>query len=705
MRLQLLEMQYFINNFHVNSKSLNMRLFFVVFICLLIPQYIFSQSNDDATFLSIGKQKISTGEFERIYNKNNSINSAENQSVDEYLQMFVNFKLKVQSAIDAGLDTLPSFKNELKGYRDQLAKSYLTDNKTADSLIREAYQRMHSEVSASHIMVSLNMSPSPEDTIVAWKKIMGIRQRLINGEDFEKLASDLSSDPSAKNNKGNLGYFTSLQLPYPIESAIYNNKIGEISLPVRSTMGYHLIKTTDKRPARGEIKVAHIMLMVPQGSSDSLWLIAEKKIKGIEQELKAGGDFANIARERSEDRGSAKNGGELPAFGAGRMVPEFDAAAFKLNNPGEISEPVRTFYGWHIIKLIEKSGIPEFEKVKQDLKSRISRDERSNIISNSFTAYLKNEYKFEDDLSLLTNLYSYVQPKINATKKQNSKSGTKNLVLAEVQKPKSFINFNIDNQIAEKSLIRFADQSYELSDFIAYLKNINLPDSSASVEDFIRKTYNSYVENKLLEYTNKNLELSNTDFKNLVQEYHDGILLFNMSDSLVWSKASLDSTGLTEYFTKNQNSYIWPVRFEATVVSSNSPEIAKKALIAAKKLKTQKAIESGITKAVCDTSANEPCIQITYGKFSKGENEIVDSVSWKKGISKIEEHNDKFQFVIIHNVLKSMPKKLEEIKGLAISDYQNYLDSEWVNKLRKQYQVVVNDDILNELKNKYAGKK
>ena len=705
MRLQLLEMQYFINNFHVNSKSLNMRLFFVVFICLLIPQYIFSQSNDDATFLSIGKQKISTGEFERIYNKNNSINSAENQSVDEYLQMFVNFKLKVQSAIDAGLDTLPSFKNELKGYRDQLAKSYLTDNKTADSLIREAYQRMHSEVSASHIMVSLNMSPSPEDTIAAWKKIMGIRQRLINGEDFEKLASDLSSDPSAKNNKGNLGYFTSLQLPYPIESAIYNNKIGEISLPVRSTMGYHLIKTTDKRPARGEIKVAHIMLMVPQGSSDSLWLIAEKKIKGIEQELKAGGDFANIARERSEDRGSAKNGGELPAFGAGRMVPEFDAAAFKLNNPGEISEPVRTFYGWHIIKLIEKSGIPEFEKVKQDLKSRISRDERSNIISNSFTAYLKNEYKFEDDLSLLTNLYSYVQPKINATKKQNSKSGTKNLVLAEVQKPKSFINFNIDNQIAEKSLIRFADQSYELSDFIAYLKNINLPDSSASVEDFIRKTYNSYVENKLLEYTNKNLELSNTDFKNLVQEYHDGILLFNMSDSLVWSKASLDSTGLTEYFTKNQNSYIWPVRLEATVVSSNSPEIAKKALIAAKKLKTQKAIESGITKAVCDTSANEPCIQITYGKFSKGENEIVDSVSWKKGISKIEEHNDKFQFVIIHNVLKSMPKKLEEIKGLAISDYQNYLDSEWVNKLRKQYQVVVNDDILNELKNKYAGKK
>ena len=705
MRLQLLEMQYFINNFHVNSKSLNMRLFFVVFICLLIPQYIFSQSNDDATFLSIGKQKISTGEFERIYNKNNSINSAENQSVDEYLQMFVNFKLKVQSAIDAGLDTLPSFKNELKGYRDQLAKSYLTDNKTADSLIREAYQRMHSEVSASHIMVSLNMSPSPEDTIAAWKKIMGIRQRLINGEDFEKLASDLSSDPSAKNNKGNLGYFTSLQLPYPIESAIYNNKIGEISLPVRSTMGYHLIKTTDKRPARGEIKVAHIMLMVPQGSSDSLWLIAEKKIKGIEQELKAGGDFANIARERSEDRGSAKNGGELPAFGAGRMVPEFDAAAFKLNNPGEISEPVRTFYGWHIIKLIEKSGIPEFEKVKQDLKSRISRDERSNIISNSFTAYLKNEYKFEDDLSLLTNLYSYVQPKINATKKQNSKSGTKNLVLAEVQKSKSFINFNIDNQIAEKSLIRFADQSYELSDFIAYLKNINLPDSSASVEDFIRKTYNSYVENKLLEYTNKNLELSNTDFKNLVQEYHDGILLFNMSDSLVWSKASLDSTGLTEYFTKNQNSYIWPVRLEATVVSSNSPEIAKKALIAAKKLKTQKAIESGITKAVCDTSANEPCIQITYGKFSKGENEIVDSVSWKKGISKIEEHNDKFQFVIIHNVLKSMPKKLEEIKGLAISDYQNYLDSEWVNKLRKQYQVVVNDDILNELKNKYAGKK
>jgi peptidyl-prolyl cis-trans isomerase SurA len=680
----------------------------LVFLLLFFSiQLAFSQNNNDAVFLTIGKQNISTSDFERIYNKNNSISSTDKQTVEEYLPMFINFKLKVQAAIDAGYDTLTSFKTELKGYRDQLAKSYLTDNSAVDSLIQEAYLRMHTEVNASHIMVALKIDASPEDTLAAWKKIMEIRKRVLSGESFEKLAFELSEDPSAKNNKGNLGYFTAFQMVYPFESAVYNNKVGEVSMPVRSRFGYHLIRTNAKRPARGEIKVAHIMLMVPQGSPDSVWTSTERKIKDIAKQLKEGADFATIAKERSEDRGSARSGGELPTFGAGRMVPEFDEAAFKLQYPGEISEPVRTFYGWHIIKLIEKYGIPEFEKIKQDLKSRIARDERAEAGSNSFISHLKREYKFNENKSLLTNLYQATTQTNNKLKKQDNKKGVKNNIPSGVENSskadKKSLNLNIDKNIANQELLSFADQKYQLSQFVDYLKQLPAPDSSVNPDIFVNSNYDIFVKNNLLLYEDNHLEEKYPEFKSLIQEYHDGILLFNLSDSLVWTKASKDSAGLQRFYNEHISSYTWPLRLEASIISSKSNENIQKALKVAKKLKTPESISRNLTGAICDT-INKSCIAVNYNKFIKGESQIIDTIVWKKGFSKVMELNGEYQFVVIHNVLQPAAKTLDESRGLVISDYQNYLDSEWISNLRKKYTILVNNEILNQLKNKYDGK-
>jgi peptidyl-prolyl cis-trans isomerase SurA len=688
-----------------------MRSVLVLFFCFLIQLAVFSQNNENETFITIEGENITKEDFERVFNKNNNISTSEKQSVEEYLRMFINFRIKVHAAIDAGYDTTSSFLNELKGYRDQLARTYLTDNSAVDSLILEAYQRMHTEVNASHIMAAININATPADTLAAWNKIMAIRDRLLKGEDFELLARELSDDPSAKSNQGNLGYFTAFQMVYPFESAAYNGKIGDISMPVRSRFGYHLVKTMDKRPANGEVKVAHIMLMVPQGSPDSAWISAENKIRDLEKELKAGADFATLARERSEDRGSARNGGELPAFGAGRMVPEFEATAFKLQSPGEISAPVRTFYGWHIIKLIEKKGVPEFDQIKQELKTRISRDERAEYGSNSFVAGLKSAYGFSENEQLLSVFYtkkidpvSYVSAK-QAPSKSTRKSNTplKPFETAVIVKYNQ-LNRNIEPALTEQELFRFADQKYTLKDFTEYMNSMPPADTSILAEEFVLKTKSAFVKKKMLEYEDSQLELKYPDFRYLVQEYHDGILLFNLSDSLVWSKASKDTIGLQSFFIKNQANYFWPDRLDATVVTGYTDTVIQKAQKIARKLKSADKIKSTLISSICDTTATEPCLNLLHGKFVKGENPVIDSVAWKKGFSKIMFIQGAKHFVVVHDLLKPSPKTLDESRGIAISDYQNELDRMWVNSLRNRYQIIVNQEILNQLIKKYAGK-
>ena len=498
---------------------------------------------------------------------------------------------------------------------------------------------------------------------------------------------------------------------YPFETAAFNNKIGDISMPVSTRFGYHILKTNDKRPARGEVHVAHIMCIVPQGSPDSLWIKADKKINSLYSKLKEGADFAKTAQESSEDVGSSKNGGELPWFGTGRMVPEFEQAAFKLQNPGDYSAPVKTSYGWHLIKLLEKRSIPEFETVKSDLKNKITRDERAEAGSTSFVNKIKAAYGFTENKELLNQFYvSENNTTIAKTPAEKSKKQTvdpktkKTISLSAENATKKILNLNIDDNTARKVLFSFANTNYTVAGFKDYLKTIVPWDSAKSAENYINDAYQQYTKKTLLAFENSQLESKYADFKNLIQEYHDGILLFNLSDSLIWSKASKDTAGLEAFYGAQKNQYMWPERLEASVVTCKTMDLAQKAIKNVKKIKTREKIQNQLVSLACDTIVGLDCISLEYNRFSRGENPAIDSIAWEKGITKPFTKNGKIQFVVIYNKLAPMPKSLDESRGLIIADYQTYLDNQWVSQLRKKYPIFIDSEILNQLKNKYAGK-
>ncbi len=502
-----------------------MRNFLVLFFFAIISFLpLTAQYSPNATLLTVGNRKISAEEFERIYSKNFTIHSSEKQSVVEYYNLFLNFELKVTAAIDAGLDTLKSFNQELKGYRDQLAKSYLTDNESVDKLIREAYSRMQTEVKVSHIMVMLPQNSSPSDTVKAFRKISAIHKRLLEGEPFDKLATEVSEDPSAKSNNGILGYFSAFKMVYPFENAAYTTKAGEISMPVRSQFGYHIIKVLGTRPSQGEIKVAHIMVAVPQDAPEKNWNEAKDKIYKISDRINKGEDFGVLAKELSDDQNSGRNNGELPLFGSGQMVSEFEVPAFALKNPGDITLPVKTSFGWHIIKLIEKQGVKPFEQIKNELKLKVMRDERAAIISNSFVKKLKKEYNYKEFFKNLACFY---------TLDSTIYSGKFNF--------KNECKFNI-------TLFKIEKAEFSTNDFLVFLKTNQPPAINIKVANYIDQSFKRFEEKTFVSYEDMNLEKKYPDFHNLVSEYHDGILLFNIMEQEVWGKASKDTSGLASYY-------------------------------------------------------------------------------------------------------------------------------------------------------------
>ena len=375
-------------------------------LCLiLIPVLSFSQPEEEKVLLTIGSHKVSLSEFEWIYQKNNTQNiNNQSTTIEEYLDLYINFKLKVVEAENLGMDTLGTFKKELAGYREQLAKAYLTDIATIETLTQEAYNRLKTEVNISHILVKLKNNPTPEDTLTAFEKAIAIRSRIELGESFESIARGTSDDPMAKTNGGNLGYFNAFQMVYPFENAAYKNDTGIVTMPVRTKFGYHILRINDKRESQGKVKTAHIMVAVPRGSGKKVIDSAKVKIFRIYKLLNNGESFTELAKKYSDDRGSAQDGGELPWFGTGRMVPEFEKAAFSINENGDICEPVQTNFGWHIIKRIDKQDLESYNELKHQLKEKVYKSGRAIIAREAFVNKLKGEYNFYTDSAKLSDL-------------------------------------------------------------------------------------------------------------------------------------------------------------------------------------------------------------------------------------------------------------------------------------------------------------
>ncbi|MEY3505123.1 MAG: hypothetical protein RL349_1720, partial [Bacteroidota bacterium] len=369
----------------------------VLFLFGFLTQLSFAQK--EPVVMTINNKPVTKSEFLQIYTKNNPNPSFDKDSLDRYMELFEVFKLKVAEAEALGYDTLPRLKKELEGYKKQLALPYLIDSVQNQVMVQEAYNRTATEVRCSHILVKLDPNASPKDTLVAYNRLLGLKARIEKGEDFASVAKSKlgSEDPSVVNNGGDLGYFTAFQMVYPFEEKAYTTPVGSISEPFRTRFGYHILKVTDKRAARGTIKVAHLMISTGREAGTETRQNAEKKINEIYDSLAAGASWEKMVSAYSEDANSIKKGGELPAFGSGtsqRMVLEFEDAAFSLKKVGEISKPVKTQYGYHIIRLIEWTPVKSFESMRRELQAKVNKDERSKITQDSFVQKLKTQYQY-----------------------------------------------------------------------------------------------------------------------------------------------------------------------------------------------------------------------------------------------------------------------------------------------------------------------
>lgn len=656
--------------------------FFLLALALGAFQVSFSQAQNDEVLMTIAGKKVTVGEFLTIYQKNNIKNEPiDKKSLNEYLDLFINFKLKVKEAEDLGLDTLTSFQTELAGYRDQLAKPYFTDEATLDRLVREAYDRSQFDIRAAHIFVRLKPDALPEDTVKAYEKIQKIRARLNAGEDFGTVAMDESEDPSArdraatpqgpamKGNRGDLGYFTVFDMVYPFETGAYTTELGKYSNPVRTEYGYHIIKVNGKYPAMRKVTVAHLYLSIPKGATAADSARVRQKADSIYGLLRSGGNWDELVKQYSDDKGSAPKGGTLPKFGVNRMVPEFIDAIYKMNQPGDYSQPILTSYGWHIVKLVERDPSKTFDEEKNDLKQKVTKDGRSQLSRDVVLARIKTEYGFTEYPEALAEIYPIVTDSIffgkwNAT---------------------PYMEMN-------KNLFKIGNMSFRQKDLVNYIATKQKKRDKENLRVAVDKLYAEYVNESLIKWENAHLERKYPEFKALVGEYRDGILLFDLTDKKVWSKAVKDTVGLKLFYEQNKSNYMWDTRLDATIYKVNNPAAVSK---------VKNFIKTGLTSEAILKEINTDTLKILTiesGKFSRKENKYIDQIKWEPGMSQDIKDGKETVFVNVKAVLKPEPKHLSEARGLITADYQNYLEKEWIRELRMKYPVVVNQEVFVKIK-------
>jgi peptidyl-prolyl cis-trans isomerase SurA len=603
---------------------------------------------------TVGKTTLSTDEFLYTYRKNhqNNADGFTEKNVNEYLDLLVIFKLKVAEARARGLDTTAKFNTEFKTYREELKKPYRTEPDALDKLTKETYQHLTEEVKVAHILINLKPDALPADTLAAYQKISNLKKRIEAGESFEKLANEFSEDPSAKYNNGDLGYFTALQMVYPFEEASYKTPVGQLSI-VRTQFGYHLIKVKDKKAARGEVEVSHILLRT--GTAN------DEKVKGtifsIYDQLKGGRSWDEVCKEYSEDTNTKDAGGRLRPFGVGALpsVPEFEVVAFSLQNAGEISDPFQSGLGWHIIRLEKKIPLPPYKEMEASLKRRVGRDERLQLSQQALNEKRKKEYGFVEEKSIKQSVFALPDSSLIRGTWRN----------------------NADQVLAGQKLFSVYGSSFTVRDFLSHVLT-NQKNSNFSPSVYMNQLYESFVEEKILAAEEEKLKRENPDFKNLLTEYYEGILLFEIMEQEVWNKASIDSTGQRNYYERNKDKYNAGDRVEARIFTAQDKSLIDE-------IKTK--ISKGDTLKDADLRKFKS-IQ-NFRAYEKKDSKIVDKISWSTGLHETEA-DGLFYIVEIKRLIPPGLKTFEEARSQVISDYQDYLEKNWVADLRKKYPVKIN---------------
>jgi peptidyl-prolyl cis-trans isomerase SurA len=674
--------------------------------------------------MTINDKPVNKSEFEAVYRKNNGKEvSSSPKSVKEYVDLFSLYKSKVFEAESMGLDTLTSFKTELAGYRRQLAAPYLTDKNTNENLLTEAYDRMKTEVKASHILVKIQDNSLPKDTLEAWTRINIIRNACLGkfptaaeiasydkllknstaaekglaGKDstiyklkinsiknlaevaktgtdkFLVIAPTTSDDPSVVENKGSLGYFSSFEMVYPFESAAFNTKVGDISQIVRTRFGYHVLKVYDKRPTKGEMSAEHIMVVIKKDGTDQDKANAKTKIDELYAKIKGGQSFEEVARQFSEDKQTSDKGGLLQPFKSDnvRLPKSFNDAAFALKANGDVSEPVQTQYGWHIIKRIDLKTVPPFNDIKNELKAKVNRDSRSQMGRVALIARVKKENNFTENLKNRDEFAKVLDTSYLST------------------------NWKADRaaKLGNKEIFKLGSKSYTQNDFAKFLESQMTIRQQGDVGSIMNNMYKTWVEESVVAFEDAQLDKKYVEFANLYREYRDGILLFDLTDQKVWSKAVKDTAGLRAFYEKNKNNYMWEERAEVSTYKCIDEKMAKEV----RKMLTEGKNEKEITEKLNKTSQLN--VSVENITFLKGENKNVDA-NWKKGIAEKDikdEKENKVLVIVVNNVLPKSPKSLAECRGAVTADYQVHLEKEWLSYLKGKYIVKVNNDVLNTI--------
>lgn len=629
-----------------------------------------AQASKEVLF-TINDKPYYTDEFIRVYNKNLDLVKDESQKdLAQYLELFIGYKLKVNKANKLGLQDNAQYQNELKSYRVQLAKNYTTDSKVTKELLDEGYNRLLKEVNASHILIMLDENASPGDTLTAYNKTIEIRNRIMKGEDFGAVAQEVSQDPSAKENKGNLGYFTSFRMVYAFENGAYKTPVGMVSMPVRTKFGYHLIKVNDIRDNRGEVAVAHIMILKQKEGVDVA--NAKTTIEDIYKKLQQGEKFEELAKQFSEDKSSASKGGVLNRFGSGQLSSEeFENVAFSLTKESPVSQPFETQFGWHVVKLVDKFPVKTYDESKVELENKISKDDRSRLIENSLTEKLRKKYPIKRDNKLFSSLAKLV---------------TNDFYEAKWELP-------TDAKKYSQTLFSVGTKKLSGTNFLDYIYSKQKSGLAIKpLDKLIDKLYENFTDEQRNQYNNDNLENEFPDFAAVMDEYRDGLLLFDLMDKEIWQRSKTDTTGLKAFYDTQKEKHVWKTRINAEIFSSTNLDLMKKVLAMINKNQTSKEIKDKFnTKDLVNVMAYE-------GVYEEGADALPKETKMEVGVSEITSKGEYYFITKVTKVIPSGYKTIDECKGKLVNDYQQYLEQNWVSELKKEYTVKVNQDVFEKVK-------
>ncbi len=646
----------------------------MIVLLLFVLNSLLAQQKAEV-LMTVNGKPVTVTAFEKMYTKNlDLVQDPAQKDIDNYMELYTNYRLELEDAYQKKYDTVAKLKRELATYRRDLSKKYLSDNDVIDQMVKEAYNRMKNDIHVAHILIQVSPEAAPEDTLKAYKKIMTVYNKAKGGADFGQLAQQYSQDPSAKQNKGDLDYINVFHTVYPFETAAYNTPVGQVSKPFRTRFGYHIVKVLDKRPAKGEVEVAHIVTINKKnkkGQPVNQEVDAKTRIFELYKKLQSKQDtFENLARKFSDDKNSARRGGRLRKFGIRQMIPEFEKKAFSLKNEGDISEPFQTKYGWHIIKLIKKYPVPAFDQIKHQLRQKVMRDERSKMGKEKLMKRIEKQFPVTMTGSM-DKVYKVV---------------TKDFFVNKWQIPQT-------KDVNETLFVINNDKKVTYKDFYEYLyrRQMHNQGSYKQKKQVVDKYFERFKKDQLFKYYNNHLEQIYPDFAQTMQEYKNGLLLFNIKSDMVWDKSVKDTLGLQAFYEKNKQSYKLPKRYEILMAQVNDKKTAKK---------IAKDLAKGKTVKYLKDKYKSHHILVKQKDYTK-QDKLLKDHPVNDGKPVIYQEGKQYIVLYLVKVKPEAVPPLKDVKGRVTGDYQNYLEQQWLKRLKQKYPVKINQKNWQKLRAKY----